>query len=62
LSIGTVTSGDSAGATITGDAPNQVLNLVLPKAEKGDTGGTFSILQVSELPEIVDSSTLYLVG
>ena len=62
LSIGTVTAGDSAGAEITGTAPNQVLNLTLPKGEKGDTGGTFSILQVAELPEIVDSSTLYLIG
>ena len=33
LTIGSVTSGKVAGATITGEAPNQVLNLVL---EKGD--------------------------
>jgi hypothetical protein len=62
LTIGTVDSADSAGAEITGTAPNQVLNLTLPKGDKGDTGGTFSILQVAELPEIVDSSTLYLIG
>ena len=37
LSIGTVTSGASCSATITGSAPNQTLNLVL---EKGDTGAT----------------------
>ena len=36
LSIGTVTQGTEAEATITGAAPNQTLNLVLPK---GDTGG-----------------------
>ena len=36
LAIGTVTKGTEAAATITGDAPNQTLNLVLPK---GDTGG-----------------------
>ena len=33
LTIGSVTSGNVASATITGEAPNQVLNLVL---EKGD--------------------------
>jgi hypothetical protein len=38
LTIGSVTGGDSASATITGTAPNQVLNLVLPKGDKGDTG------------------------
>lgn len=38
LTIGTVTSGDIASATISGDSPNQVLNLVLPKGEKGEIG------------------------
>ncbi len=38
LRIGTVTSGTAASATITGDAPNQVLNLVLEKGDKGDAG------------------------
>ena len=38
LSIGSVSSGDSASATITGTAPNRFLNLVLPKGEKGDKG------------------------
>lgn len=38
LTIGSVTSGKVASATITGEAPNQVLNLVLEKGEKGDTG------------------------
>ncbi len=38
LTIGSVTSGDTASATITGESPNQVLNLVLPKGDKGDTG------------------------
>lgn len=37
LTIGTVSSG-AAGATITGDAPAQVLNLSLPKGDKGDKG------------------------
>lgn len=38
LTIGTVTDGEQAAASITGDAPNQTLNLVLPKGEKGDAG------------------------
>lgn len=38
LTIGSVTSGDTASAIITGESPNQVLNLVLPKGDKGDTG------------------------
>lgn len=40
LSIGTVKKGDNASATITGTSPSQVLNLVLPKGDKGDTGAT----------------------
>lgn len=35
LSIGTVQGGASAGASITGTAPNQTLNLTLPKGETG---------------------------
>jgi hypothetical protein len=38
LSIGTVTNGVTASATITGTAPNQTLSLVLPRGEKGDKG------------------------
>lgn len=38
LTIGSVTKGDDASATITGESPNQVINLVLPKGEKGDQG------------------------
>ena len=38
LTIGSVTSGKVASATITGKAPNQVLNLVLEKGDKGETG------------------------
>lgn len=37
LTIGTVTQG-TAAATITGDPPNQVLNLVLPKGDPGAPG------------------------
>ena len=38
LTIGTVQSGDVPSATITGEAPNQVLNLVLVKGDKGEKG------------------------
>lgn len=38
ISIGTVTSGDSADASVSGSAPNQRLNLVLPKGETGEDG------------------------
>ena len=38
LTIGTVTSGETASAEIVGTSPNQTLNLVLPKGDKGDTG------------------------
>ena len=40
LSIGTVVNGTQATATITGTAPNQTLNLVLPQGPKGDAGPT----------------------
>lgn len=36
LTIGIVEKGEEASASITGDSPNQVLNLVLPKGDKGD--------------------------
>ena len=38
LTIGTVTSGTEVSATITGEAPNQVLNLVLKQGDKGNPG------------------------
>ena len=38
LSIGTVQGGASAGATITGAAPTQTLNLTLPTGATGDDG------------------------
>jgi hypothetical protein len=40
LSIGTVTSGAAASATIIGSAPSQVLNLVLPRGDTGSVGAT----------------------
>ena len=36
LAIGTVSSGESPSATITGDYPNKTLNLVLEKGERGE--------------------------
>ncbi len=38
ITIGTVTSGTEAAATITGSAEAPVLNLTLPKGDKGDKG------------------------
>lgn len=38
LTIGTVTTGTNPSAEITGDSPNQVLNLVLPRGNAGATG------------------------
>ena len=38
MEIGEVTSGDTPAATITGEAPNYKLNLVLVPGGKGDTG------------------------
>lgn len=40
LNIGTVVTGQTSGATITGSAPNQTLNLML---QKGDTGPANSL-------------------
>lgn len=44
LTIGSVTEGEKASASITGDSPNQILNLVLPKGPKGEDGTSISIL------------------
>lgn len=38
LTVGTVSTGEDAAASISGEAPNLVLNLTLPKGDKGDTG------------------------
>lgn len=47
LSIGTVQGGTQAGATITGTAPNQTLNLVLPQGPTGPQGPACSPLGVT---------------
>lgn len=44
LTIGSVIKGDEAGASITGNSPNQILNLTLPKGDKGDTGQGYNDL------------------
>lgn len=38
ITIGTVTKGEVASATLTGTPPNQILNLVLPKGDQGEQG------------------------
>ena len=38
LTIGTVEKGEEASASITGESPNQTLNLVLPKGDVGEKG------------------------
>jgi hypothetical protein len=38
LSVGTVTGGATAAVTITGTAPTQTLNLVLPQGDRGPEG------------------------
>lgn len=48
LSIGNVTKGNEASATITGQAPNQTLNLVLPKGDKGEAGEGRGIERIEE--------------
>ena len=58
LTIGTVTTVESsefASASITGNSPNQVLNLAIPKGDKGDIGksnvltiGTVTTVESSE--------------
>ncbi len=44
LAIGTVVSGATAGATITGTAPNQLLNLTLPLGPQGASGNSLITL------------------
>jgi hypothetical protein len=43
LDIGTVSTGVTASAYITGTVPNQVLNLVLPQGPTGPTGATGAV-------------------
>ena len=59
LSIGSVSSGTTASATITGTAPNQTLNLVLPK---GDTGATPNITVTATTLSAGSSATVTKSG
>ena len=56
IKIGTVTSGTTPSATITGTSPDLTLGLVLPKGDRGDKGETGA-------PGVVSSASAYvLVG
>lgn len=46
LAIGTVASGETPDATITGEGPDYKLNLVLKEGEKGETGKTPVLVSV----------------
>jgi hypothetical protein len=56
LSIGTVTGGASASATITGAAPNQTLSLVLPKGDTGSTGNTAAVVYTIRNSDLSDGT------
>ena len=68
LSIGTVTTGEAgsqASATITGNAPNQTLNLTIPKGDTGATGQDALVLKhVSSFttPSVGDVTTIPFVN
>lgn len=60
LTIGTVTTGPISAATITGQSPNQVLNLTLqpgPKGEQGIQGQGWSQAQTDKLNGIAVNAT-----
>lgn len=58
LSIGTVISGETASATLTGESPNQILNLVLPKGDDGFGGLNYEI--VTHIPDKGEHNKLYI--
>ena len=62
LTIGTVSSGATPSATITGESPNQVLNLVLPKGDTGDAGadGTDPTITVGAVETLQPNQTAYV--
>jgi len=57
LSIGTVVTGATASATITGTAPTQTLNLTLPKGDTGAIGVVFSNTAPSNLNQLWADTT-----
>ena len=66
LTIGTVTAGVTPAATITGTAPNQVLNLQLPQGNPGSTGapGSASSLSIGTVTTVAagGSATATITG
>ena len=54
IKIGTVTSGTTPSATITGTSPDLTLGLVLPKGDRGDRGETGP-------PGVVSSASSYMI-
>ena len=65
LTIGTVTTGGSSSATITGSAPSQTLNLVLQKGDAGADGTSGLALRtngatngVQNVLDVIDSNTI----
>ena len=54
IKIGTVTSGTTPSATITGTSPDLTLGLVLPKGDRGDRGETGP-------PGVVSSASSYVI-
>lgn len=58
LTIGTVSEGDNAEATITGQPPFQVLNLVLPRGSAGEPGtpGSTPTIEVGSVTTVSPSS------
>lgn len=58
LTIGTVSSGVTPSATITGESPEQVLNLVLPKGDQGESGtdGTSPTITIGNVNTVSPST------
>ena len=54
IKIGTVSSGTTPSATITGTSPDLTLGLVLPKGDRGDRGETGA-------PGVVSSASSYVI-
>ena len=57
LTLGTVTGGTAAGASLTGEAPEQTLSLVLPQGAKGDRGEQ----GIQGPPGVVSSASSYIL-
>lgn len=62
LTVGTVTSGATPSATITGTAPSQVLSLVLPKGDKGDTGAAGTATLPDTGWRLITNATIWSTG